>query len=93
MTIKVLGSGCANCKLHEVTEKAIHEMGLDATLLYVTDMKEIAASGLLRTPGLIIDNVIVSYGRVTTVEETKAIINNFIRLKTRYRKNNCQLFY
>ena len=82
MTIKVLGSGCANCKkLHEVTKKAIEEMGLEAELLYVTDMKEIASSGLLRTPGLIIDNVIVSYGKVTTVEETKAIINNFIRLR------------
>lgn len=82
MTIKVLGSGCANCKkLYEVTQKAISELGLGAELLYVTDMKEIATSGLLRTPGLIIDNVIVSYGRVTTVEETKAIINNFIRLR------------
>lgn len=83
MEIKVLGSGCANCKkLYDNVTKAVSEMGLDAQLLYVTDLKAIAQSGLLRTPGLIIDNVIVSYGRVMTVEEAKQRIENFNRLRT-----------
>lgn len=83
MEIKVLGSGCANCKkLYDNVTKAVSELGLDAQLLYVTDLKAIAQSGLLRTPGLIIDNVIVSYGRVMTVEEAKQRIENFNRLRT-----------
>lgn len=83
MEIKVLGSGCANCKkLYDNVTKAVSELGLDAQLLYVTDLKAIAQSGLLRTPGLIIDNVIVSYGRVMTVEEVKQRIENFNRVRT-----------
>lgn len=82
MEIKVLGSGCANCKkLHENVVKAVFEMGLDATVHYVTDMQSIASSGLLRTPGLIVDNVIIAYGRVLTTEETKRLIENFQRLR------------
>lgn len=51
MEIKVLGSGCANCKkLYENVSKAISEMGIDAQVLYVTDLKAIAQSGLMRTP-------------------------------------------
>jgi small redox-active disulfide protein 2 len=84
MEIKVLGSGCANCKkLYDNVSLAVNEMALDAQLLYVTDMKSIAQSGLLRTPGLIIDNVIISYGRVLTVEETKRLIENFQRLRVK----------
>ncbi len=84
MEIKVLGSGCANCKkLHENVVRAVSEMGLEAQVLYVTDMKSIAQSGLLRTPGLIVDNVIISYGRVLTTEETKRLIENFQRLRVK----------
>ncbi len=84
MEIKVLGSGCANCKkLHENVSRAVSEMGLQADVLYITDLKEIAKSGLLRTPGLIVDNVIISYGRVLTTEETKRLIENFQRLRVK----------
>ncbi|MCU0105266.1 thioredoxin family protein [Acholeplasma vituli] len=84
MEIKVLGSGCANCKkLYENVSKAVSEMGLDAQVLYVTDLKAIAQSGLMRTPGVVVDNVIVTYGRVLTIEETKKLIENFDRLRAR----------
>ena len=84
MEIKVLGSGCANCKkLHENVSRAVSEMGLQADVLYITDLKEIAKSGLLRTPGLIVDNVSISYGRVLTTEETKRLIENFQRLRVK----------
>lgn len=84
MEIKVLGSGCANCKkLHENVSRAVSEMGLQAEVLYIKDLKEIAKSGLLRTPGLIVDNVIISYGRVLTTEETKRLIENFQRLRVK----------
>ena len=76
MIIKVLGSGCANCKtLLENTKKAVSELDMKAEILYVTDMMAIASSGLLRTPGLIIDGKIVSYGKVVSTKEIKALIS------------------
>jgi len=75
MEIKVLGSGCTNCKkLYELVENTLNEMNLTANLIYVTDMIEIANSGLLRTPGLVINNKIVSYGRIPSKEEIKNFI-------------------
>ncbi len=75
MEIQVLGSGCANCKrLLQLVELSVKELNVKADIKYVTDMESIANSGLLRTPGLIIDQKIVSYGRVPTLEEVKALI-------------------
>jgi small redox-active disulfide protein 2 len=75
MEIQVLGSGCANCKrLLQLVELSVKELNVKAEIKYVTDMESIANSGLLRTPGLIIDQKIVSYGRVPTLEEVKAMI-------------------
>jgi len=77
MEIKVLGSGCANCKrLHQLAELALRDLNKEANLIYVTDMMEIANAGILRTPGLVINNKIVSYGRVPTLDEVKSFIQN-----------------
>jgi small redox-active disulfide protein 2 len=75
MEIKVLGSGCANCKrVFQLVEIAVKDLNVKANLHYITDMMEIAESGLLKTPGLIINNKIVSYGRVPSLEEVKELI-------------------
>jgi small redox-active disulfide protein 2 len=75
MTIKVLGSGCANCKrLLQITQKAVEELKLQAEVLYITDMMEIAQAGIMKTPGLIINNQIASYGRIPTLEEVKIML-------------------
>jgi small redox-active disulfide protein 2 len=77
MEIKVLGSGCANCKkLYETVKTAVAELKVEANVLYITDMMQIANAGLLRTPGLIINNKVASYGRVPSLEEVKSLINN-----------------
>jgi len=77
MEIKVLGSGCANCKhLLQMVNFAVKELNVDANVLYITDMVAIATSGLMRTPGLIINNKIVSYGRVPALDEIKTMILN-----------------
>ncbi len=65
ITIKVLGSGCANCKkLEEVVRTAAGLVQVEAEILKVTDMQEIIASGVLKTPGLMINGKLLSSGRI-----------------------------
>lgn len=65
ITIKVLGPGCANCKkLEEVARTAAGLAQVEAEILKVTDMQEIIAAGVLKTPGLIINGKLVSSGRI-----------------------------
>jgi small redox-active disulfide protein 2 len=77
MEIKVLGPGCANCKrLYAEAEKAIAQSGQPATLTKVEGMEEIAAYGILRTPGLVIDGKVVASGRIPTAAEIVTLITN-----------------
>lgn len=78
MKIQVLGSGCTNCKkLLENVELAVSETKANAEVEYVTDLKRIASSGLMRTPGLIFDNKIVAYGRVLTKDEVIQLLDQY----------------
>ncbi|MBN2559205.1 MAG: TM0996/MTH895 family glutaredoxin-like protein [Clostridia bacterium] len=75
MEIKVLGSGCASCKkLLALTEKAVVELGSDARVIYVTDMEEIIKTGIMSTPGLMIDGKIKSMGRIPNHTEIMKMI-------------------
>ncbi|MEO8507040.1 MAG: thioredoxin family protein [Betaproteobacteria bacterium] len=68
--VKILGSGCANCKnLEAVAREAASSAGIEAEFVKVTDMKAIMAYGLLSTPGLVIDGQLVSSGRIPTQAE------------------------
>lgn len=63
MKIKVLGPGCVNCKvLHETTQQALADLGLQADLEYVQDVKEIGKY-VFATPGLVIDEEVVHQGK------------------------------
>lgn len=73
--IKVLGSGCAKCNaLEEATRAALVELGMDTTIDHVTDFTQIAAYGVMTTPALVVDNKVVSYGKVLKKDEIKALI-------------------
>ena len=75
MEILVLGPGCANCKrLYAEVERAVARSGLSATITKVEKMDEIAAHGILRTPGLVIDGRVVASGRIPGVEEIASMI-------------------
>ena len=70
MIIKVLGPGCKNCvPLKENTEKALKETGMEAEIIKVEDMKDIVSYGVMRTPALVIDEKVVSYGKVLKPNE------------------------
>lgn len=65
MVIKILGSGCRNCNdLEENTKIAIKEAGIEAEVIKVTDFKEIMAYGVMRTPSLVVDEKVMSSGKV-----------------------------
>jgi small redox-active disulfide protein 2 len=75
MTIKILGSGCMNCKtLERRTREAVEQLSLDAVVQKVEDYQGILSYGILSTPGLVIDEKVVSQGRVPTVETIKELI-------------------
>jgi len=63
--IKILGSGCANCKrLEALARKVVADLGIEAEFEKVTDMNEIMKYPILSTPGLVIDGKVVSFGRI-----------------------------
>lgn len=70
LTIKVLGSGCANCKrLEQIARKVITDLSIEAEVIKVTDYNDITAYNILSTPGLVINEKVVSYGRIPTPAE------------------------
>jgi small redox-active disulfide protein 2 len=75
MIVKILGSGCPNCKrLEKVTREVLEELGVEATLVKVTNMTDILAYDILSTPGLVIDEKVVSSGRVPGKAEITTLI-------------------
>lgn len=75
MNIKILGPGCANCvNLEKATRQAVNELGLDATFEKVTDHADIAAYGIMRTPGLVVDEQVLLSGRVPTTRQVKDLL-------------------
>ncbi len=75
MTIKILGSGCKNCvTLAENTKAALTELGIHADIVKVTDYADIASYGIMSTPGLVVDEKVVSFGKVLKPKEIAKIL-------------------
>lgn len=75
VTIKILGSGCANCrKLEAVAREAASRANISAEFVKVTDLKDIMAYDLLSTPGLVVNEKLVSSGRIPTVAEVEKLL-------------------
>lgn len=73
LTIKVLGSGCANCKrLEAVARKVVDDLGVQAEIVKVTDYAEIMKYPILSTPGLVVNEKLVSAGRIPGETEIAA---------------------
>ncbi|OQY47835.1 MAG: thioredoxin family protein [Candidatus Parabeggiatoa sp. nov. 2] len=71
--IKVLGSGCANCKATFARiEKVAQEKGVEITLEKVEDMAQIMSYGIMSTPGVVIDGEVVHAGGVPEQKKIEA---------------------
>ncbi len=75
-TIKILGSGCANCqRLTQLAEQAIAELGIDAQVEKVTDYAQIAAYGVMSTPALVLDERVLMVGRIPALSSLKQTLS------------------
>ena len=77
-SIKVLGSGCEKCNaLEKATKEALEEMGVNVQIDHVTDFAKIAAYGVMTTPALVVDEKVVSYGKVLKKQEVIEILKKY----------------
>lgn len=63
--IKVLGAGCKSChEQYENAKKAVEELGLSVEVEYITDMEKVMAYGVMSMPALVVNEKVVSMGKV-----------------------------
>ena len=75
MKIQVLGSGCPTCKkLHEITQKAVSEMGMKEKVEHITDISKIVEMGVMQSPVLAVDGKPVMTGFTPDIEKIKSLI-------------------
>ena len=75
MNIKVLGGGCKSCEaLLAATKEAVSNKGVDAEVEYITDFEKIAGYGIMSTPALMINDKIVSTGKVLNAKEVEKLL-------------------
>ena len=77
MDIKVLGTGCAKCKaVEKEVKEVLTEMGIEADVEEVKDMKRIMDYKVMMTPGLVIDGKVVSSGHVPSKADVRKMIES-----------------
>lgn len=77
MNIKILGSGCTNCKkLYTLAEDAAKELNISVELEKVEGMKEIVGYGVMRTPALVVDEKVKIMGRVPSYSEVLQVLKD-----------------
>ena len=75
MKVKVLGGGCSKCEtLLSNTKEAIASTGADAEVEYITDFGVIGSYGIMSTPALVIDDRVVSMGKVLKTSEIEKFL-------------------
>ncbi len=75
MKIQILGTGCPKCKkLEQNVRQAVELLGKDIAVEKISDIMQIASFGVMSTPALVIDGVVVSYGKLLTIEEITTLI-------------------
>jgi len=77
--IKILGGGCANCeRLEKHAKAAVAQLGVEATFEKSGDYNEYAKYGLLATPGLVVNDRLLSGGKVPAVGQVVTLLTNVL---------------
>lgn len=75
MDIAILGTGCPKCKqTAEAVRRAVEQVGIEATIYKVEDIREIMRFRVMMTPAVAIDGQVKISGKVPTVDEVKALL-------------------
>ena len=75
MVIKILGKGCKNCeKLAENAKKAANDLGLAVTIEKVTDLDDIVAFGVMKTPAIVVDEQLKHQGKVLAPSQIRKLL-------------------
>ena len=73
--VKILGTGCAKCKeLKHKTDQAVEQLSLDIEVIKVEDLNEIMSYNIIAMPGFVINEEVISAGKVYSVDEIKDIL-------------------
>jgi small redox-active disulfide protein 2 len=76
-TIKILGTGCPNCKrTEEIIEAVIAQLNLDFKIEKVEDIQEIMKYDVMSTPAIVVDEIVVLKGKVPSLSEAKELLEN-----------------
>lgn len=80
LIVKILGSGCENCKrLAWLAERAAQQLAIEAQVIKVTDYKDIMKYDILSTPGLVINEKLVSSGRIPSEAEITTFLTDALQ--------------
>ncbi len=77
LTIKILGSGCENCKrVAWLAERVVNHLGIEAQIIKVTDYAEMMQYNIMSTPGLVVNEKLVSAGKIPSEAQITTWITN-----------------
>lgn len=78
-SVKVLGAGCASChKQYENAKEAVKDLGLTVEVEYITDLEKVMEYGVMSMPAIVVNEKVVSHGKVINVSDVKKLLNNSI---------------
>ena len=78
VSIKVLGAGCKSChEFYENTKEAVKNAGLSVEVEYITDMEKVMGYGVMSMPGLVVNEKVVSMGKVLKVADVEKLLGDF----------------
>ncbi len=70
--VEVLGQGCAQCdRIERDVMEVVQELGIEASVDHVRDIREIARYGVMGTPALVVDGKVMCVGRAPTKAKIK----------------------
>ena len=73
--IKVLGAGCKSChEQYEYAKEAVNTMGLSVEVEYITDMQKVMEYGVMSMPALVVNEKVVSMGKVLKASEVEKLL-------------------
>lgn len=76
VSLKVLGAGCKSCHAqYENAKAAVKAIGLPVEVEYITDMEKVMAYGVMSMPAIVVDEKVVSMGKVLKVADVMALLH------------------